>query len=146
FIPRPVTIGFTAGIAVIIFTGQIGNFLGLRDLEKHEYFLSNMNEVWQHIGTINVYSIITAVVSLVIMLLTPRFMPKIPGPLVGLILSTVIAVLLFQGKVDTIGSVYGAIPNQLPTFQFPELSIATIEELLIPAFIIAMLGGIESLL
>lgn len=146
FIPRPVTIGFTAGIAVIIFSGQITNFLGLRDVEKHEDFLSNMKEIVQHISTINVYSILTAGICLAILLLLPKVMPKVPASLIGLVVSSLVAAIFFQGEVATIGSSFGEIPNALPTLRFPDLTWDRIVMLLQPAFIIAMLGGIESLL
>ena len=81
YIPRPVTIGFTAGIAVIIFTGQIANFLGLTGIEKHEQFLANMKEIVIHIDTINLYSVITALICLIIILITPKLLPKVPGSL-----------------------------------------------------------------
>ncbi|WP_313639931.1 SulP family inorganic anion transporter [Paenibacillus sp.] len=146
FIPRPVTIGFTAGIAVIIFTGQIANFLGLRDIKRHESFVDNMKEIGLHLSTVNGYSILTAVICLAVVILAIRFAPKIPGSLVGLLCATVIAALFFSGKVTTIGSAYGDIPNRLPSFQFPNITWERITMLIRPAFIIAMLGAIESLL
>ncbi|MED4583728.1 sulfate permease [Brevibacillus choshinensis] len=146
YIPRPVTIGFTAGIAVIIFSGQIVNFLGLRDIQKHEDFLSNMKEIIIHFPTINVYSILTACICLSLILLTPRILPKVPGSLIGLVLSSLVAVLLFEEKVATIGSTFGAIPSTLPSFRIPELTLERIQSLLSPAIVIALLGSIESLL
>jgi SulP family sulfate permease len=146
FIPRPVTIGFTAGIAVIIFSGQIVNFLGLSGIQKHENFLPNMKEIAMHIATIDIYSVVTAGISLAVILLMPRFLPKIPGSLVGLVVSTVVAALFFKGHVATIGSSFGAIPSTLPHFHFPEITWDRVQTLIRPAFIIAMLGGIESLL
>lgn len=146
FIPRPVTVGFTAGIAVIIFTGQIGNFLGLTGMEQHERFHENILEIASHIGTINVYSIIVALICLAGILLTPRVLPKVPGALVGILVSAIITALVLPGQVATIGSTYGAIPNSLPTFAIPEITFERIYLLLGPAFVIAMLGGIESLL
>ncbi|WP_340400545.1 sulfate permease [Paenibacillus sp. FSL H8-0079] len=146
FIPRPVTIGFTAGIAVIIFSGQIANFLGLSGIEKHEDFWSNMKEIGVHISTINIYSLLTAGCCLAVILLVPRFAPKVPASLVGLVLSTVVAALFFEGQVTTIGSSFGAIPSSLPQFHVPEITWERIVNLLQPAFVIAMLGGIESLL
>lgn len=146
FIPRPVTIGFTSGIAVTIFSGQIASFLGLRDVAKHEYFLDNMKEIGLRLNTMNGYAVVVAVLSLGCILLTPRLLPKVPGSLVGLLISTVAAALFFSGKVGTIGSVYGAIPNTLPTLRIPDVSLDNIMHLWKPAFIIAMLGGIESLL
>lgn len=146
FIPRPVIIGFTAGIAVIIFSGQIANFLGLKGVEKHESFFLNMREIVVHLGTTNSLAIITAVIGLIVILAAQKYIPKIPGALLGLLASTFLAVLFFQGQVETIGSAYGEIPRQLPTFAFPELTIEKIIYLLPPAIVIALLGGVESIL
>lgn len=146
FIPKPVTIGFTAGIAVIIFSGQIANFLGLRDMKRHESFIDNMKEIGAHLSTINLYSILTAGVCLGVVVLGLRFTPKVPGSLIGLLCATVIAVLFFSGKVTTIGSAYGDIPNTLPSFHFPVITWEKIKLLIRPAFVIALLGAIESLL
>ncbi|WP_090747416.1 SulP family inorganic anion transporter [Mesobacillus persicus] len=146
FIPRPVTIGFTAGIAVIIFTGQIPNFLGLSGVEKHERFLDNMKEIALHLETINFYSVLTALICLTTVILTPKLFPKVPGPLIGLIISTLIATILYPTHLATIGSTYGEIANTLPTFSFPELTFEKIQQLLRPALVIAILGAIESLL
>ncbi|WP_127532663.1 SulP family inorganic anion transporter [Paenibacillus kobensis] len=146
FIPRPVTVGFTAGIAVIIFSGQIANFLGLSHIQKHENFIPNMIEIMVHLATINFYSVITAGICLAVILLSPRLLPKIPSSLLGLLASSVAAALFFQGHVATIGSSFGAIPSSLPHFHFLSISWDRIITLIQPAFIIAMLGGIESLL
>lgn len=146
FIPKPVTIGFTAGIAVIIFSGQIANFLGLRDMKRHESFIDNMKEIGAHLSTINLYSILTAGVCLAVVVLGLRFAPKVPGSLIGLLCATVIAALFFSGKVTTIGSAYGDIPNTLPSFHFPVITWEKIKLLIRPAFVIALLGAIESLL
>ncbi|MGO0058845.1 SulP family inorganic anion transporter [Brevibacillus fluminis] len=146
FIPRPVTIGFTAGIAVIIFSGQIANFLGLSHLPKHEDFLSNMGEIGTHLAATNPYSVATALICLAAILLTPKYMPKVPGSLVGLVLSSLIASFFFAGKVATIGSTYGAISSSLPAFHFPSVTFEQIKLMIHPAIVIALLGGIESLL
>jgi len=146
FIPRPVTIGFTSGIAIIIFVGQIPNFLGLDQIEKHELFLDNIKEIILHIKEINSYSILTAVICLVILLLTPRLLPKVPGSLLALLISTVIATIFYPTQVATIGSTFGDIPSKLPSLQFPEITYERIIQLIQPAFVIAMLGAIESLL
>lgn len=146
YIPRPVTVGFTAGIAIIIFAGQIGNFLGLSNMEQHEKFHMNIMEVASNIGTVNFSSVLIAIISLLLIIITPKFLPKIPGALVGIIISSLVATLFFQGHVTTIGSTYGAIPNTLPHFQIPEITFERIYMLIGPAFVIAMLGGIESLL
>ncbi|WP_025688655.1 SulP family inorganic anion transporter [Paenibacillus zanthoxyli] len=146
FIPKPVTIGFTAGIAVIIFTGQIASFLGLKGVERHEKFVDNMREIGIHLSTVNVYSIVTAAVCLAVLLLGKRYAPKVPGSLIGLVIASVLAALFFSGKVTTIGSAYGDIPSTLPSFHFPVITWERIRSLLRPAFLIAMLGAIESLL
>lgn len=146
YIPRPVTIGFTAGIAVIIFTGQISNFLGLTGLEQHERFIDNIREIISHLNTTNIYSVVIAVLCLAILLITPKVLPKVPAPLVGIIVSSIVAAIFFNGQVATIGSTYGAIPNTLPEFTIPEISLQRMYTLLGPAFVIAMLGAIESLL
>ncbi|GKV69517.1 sodium-independent anion transporter [Sporosarcina sp. NCCP-2716] len=146
FIPRPVTVGFTAGIAVIIFTGQIENFFGLTGLEKHEEFLSNMKEIAVHFHTVNFWSVFTALICLTILLLTPKLFPKVPGSLVGLAAATMIASIFLAGQVETIGSAFGAIPSGLPEFHLLDISWERVERLLVPAFVIAALGGIESLL
>lgn len=146
FIPRPVTIGFTAGIAVIIFTGQIPNFLGMSEIDKHEYFHQNILEIFSNLNLIEVYSVLTAIVAFIAIFLTPKIAPKVPGSLVGLIVATAFATILFPDKVATIGSTFGAIPSGLPEFQMPEITFEKIKMLIIPAFVIAMLGGIESLL
>lgn len=146
FIPRPVTIGFTTGIAINIFTGQLANFLGLSGIARHEDFISNMKEIFIHLDTLSWYSVITAIVSLALILLTPKWFPKVPGPLVGLVVTSFAAYLLFPGEVATIGSTYGELASGLPAFRIPEITWEKIVQLLQPAFVIAMLGGIESLL
>ncbi|MFS0874780.1 SulP family inorganic anion transporter [Solibacillus isronensis] len=146
FIPRPVTVGFTAGIAVIIFTGQIGNFLGLTNMEQHEKFHMNVLEIASNIDTVNFYSLLVAIISFALILMAPKVLPKVPGALIGIIVSSVVTVLFLQGNVATIGSSYGAIPNTLPQFHIPEITFERIYMLIGPAFVIAMLGGIESLL
>ncbi|MDQ0971999.1 SulP family sulfate permease [Neobacillus niacini] len=146
FIPRPVTIGFTTGIAITIFTGQIASFLGLTGIKKHEEFINNVKEIVINMNSINFYSILIAVICLAVILLTPKIAPKVPGPLIGLMVSTIIATLFFPNQVATIGTAYGEIPSTLPKLQIPNLSFEMIITLLKPAFVIAMLGGIESLL
>ncbi|MEK4029652.1 SulP family inorganic anion transporter [Pseudobacillus sp. FSL P4-0506] len=146
FIPRPVIIGFTSGIAFIIFTGQVANFLGLSDIEKHEDFFSNMKEMVIHLNTINVYSVATALICFFFIVVTPKFSPKIPGPLIGLLASSVIATYLFPGHVETIASTFGEIPNSLPHFHMPQFTLEKIQLLIGPTFTIAILGAIESLL
>ncbi|MCI2256543.1 SulP family inorganic anion transporter [Domibacillus sp. PGB-M46] len=146
FIPRPVTIGFTAGIAVIIFSGQIANFLGLRDIKKHEEFHLNMIEIILHIGSVNPISVLISFICLGTIILMTKYVPKIPGPLAGLLVSSAVAFFFFRGQVETIGTAFGAIPGGLPAFEFPAITWETVIMLLPAALVIAALGGIESLL
>ncbi|MGI2295275.1 SulP family inorganic anion transporter [Paenibacillus sp. GXUN7292] len=146
FIPRPVTIGFTAGIAVLIFSGQIPNVLGLGQLEKHEYFLLNMKEILLHLSSVHFYSLLTAIICFLVIMAVQRWLPKIPGSFIGMIASAVIAMLLFPAHVETIRTAYGAIPSALPKFQWLDIQLHDIRMMLFPALTIALLGGIESLL
>ena len=146
WIPRPVTIGFTAGIAITIFTGQIASFLGLTGIKKHEEFILNLKEILVHLNSINLFSLLTAGICLLMVLLTPKVAPKIPGPLIGLLVSTLVATICYPGHVATIGTAYGEIPSTLPRLHVPSVNLEVILKLLKPAFVIAMLGGIESLL
>jgi SulP family sulfate permease len=146
WIPRPVTIGFTTGIAVTIFAGQIASFLGLVGIKRHEEFILNIKEIIVHLDTINIYSLITAGICLITVILTPKLTPRVPGPLIGIVVSTLAANLFFPGHVATIGTAYGEIPNTLPKLHVPNLNVDIIIKLLKPAFVIAMLGGIESLM
>ncbi|PWK11558.1 SulP family inorganic anion transporter [Tumebacillus permanentifrigoris] len=145
FIPRPVTVGFTTGIAVIIFTGEIPHFLGIH-IEKHKYFLNNMKEIAKHLGDTNFYSVLTAVLCFVVILTCTKKFPKVPGALLGIIISSTLASVLYAEQVATIGSTYGPISSSLPRFQLPNFSWETLPTLIYPALLIAFLGGIESLL
>jgi len=146
FIPRSVTIGFTTGIAVIIFSGQLGNFFGLTGLEKREYFHENMLEIFRHFHTLNGFSILTAIIGLITITVVPRISKRIPVLLVGLIIPTVVSVLFYPTHIETVGTAFGGIPQSLPDFKFPEITLGKIGELWVPALIIAALGAIESLL
>ncbi|WP_230633164.1 SulP family inorganic anion transporter [Paenibacillus athensensis] len=146
YMPRPVTVGFTAGIAVTIFAGQIANFLGLSHLQAQRTFWASMKELGQHLYTMNGYSVLTAALCLGALLLTPKVWPRVPASLLGIVVSTAAASLLYPGHVATISSTYGDIPRSLPGLHLPQLSLVHIGEVIRPAFVIAMLGGIESLL
>lgn len=146
YIPRSVTIGFTAGIAVIIFSGQIGDFLGLEGLEKKQYFHENMFQLVKSVTTINGYSILTAMIGLLIIIFLPKYFPRVPVLLVALIVPTIIAFIFYPSEIATIGTAFGGIPQSLPDFNIPAITWDKILMLWQPAFVIAMLGGIESLL
>ncbi|WP_339227060.1 sulfate permease [Oceanobacillus sp. FSL K6-2867] len=146
YIPRSLTIGFTSGIAVIIFSGQIGDFLGLEGLEKKQYFHENIIQLVQNITTINLLSVLTALIGLFIIIFLPKLFPRVPILLIALIIPTIIAIVFYPGKVSTIGNAFGGIAQSLPNFQIPAVTWEKILMLWQPAFVIAMLGGIESLL
>lgn len=146
FVPKSVTIGFTSGIAIIIFTGQLGNFLGLTGLEQKEFFHENMISLIQNLHTINIFSVITATIGLSVILTLPKFAPKVPLLLVALLVPTIVSIFLFPGKVETIGTAFGGIPKTLPEFSFPQITLSKLVNLWQPALIIAALGAIESLL
>lgn len=146
YIPKPVTIGFTAGIAVIIFEGQIAGFLGLSGLERHERFWMNVRELFLRIDTLQPASVGVAAVCMAVLIGLPRILPKVPAALVGIAAATAASVWLFGGQAATIESVYGAIPGSLPSLRIPELTWDRIWAMLPSAFLIAALGSIESLL
>ncbi|MDV6377038.1 SulP family inorganic anion transporter [Sporosarcina sp. GW1-11] len=146
FVPRSVTIGFTAGIAIIIFTGQFQNFFGLTGVEKKEFFHESMIEIVRNFHTVNTFSIMTAVIGLAVIFILPKIAPKIPLLLVALLIPTLCSILFFPGKVETIGTAFGGIPQHLPSFHFPDITLSKLVTLWQPALIIAALGAIESLL
>lgn len=146
FVPKSVTIGFTTGIAVIIFTGQLGNFFGLTGLEQKEFFHEEMIDFFKQIHTINLFSILIALIGLATIFIVPKIAPRIPVLLFALLIPTIVSILFFPGKVETIGTAFGGIPNTLPTFRLPEITLSKIVTLWTPALVIAALGAIESLL
>src|SRR5699024_10992259 len=131
---------------VIIFSGQLENFFGLENIEKKQYFHENMLELFNNFHTVNIYSIIIAIIGLLIIIFIPKFFPRVPVLLVALIIPALLSVVLFPGKVATIGTAFGGIPQAFPSFSFPEITFSKLLYLWQPAFAIAMLGGIESLL
>ncbi len=146
YIPNPVIVGFTAGIAVIIFVGQWKDFFGLMPapsgLRFHEKLWSLL-AAWR---TISPATTGLAVLALAILTVGARFLRRIPAPLVAMVVVTV-AQAIFQFKgVATIGSAFGGIPRTLPSLSIPSLDPARVLSLVGPAFTIALLGAIESLL
>ncbi|RNC71842.1 MAG: STAS domain-containing protein [Desulfuromonadales bacterium] len=145
FIPRPVIIGFTNGIAVLIASTQIKDFLGLKVEGSPSEFLERMRFIGEHITTMDAATVALALASLAVILIVPRFTRRVPGSIVALIGATV-CVSLFGIPVETIGSRFGGIPSGFPTFQFPELRPDLIMPLLPSALTVALLAAIESLL
>jgi len=145
FIPYPVTVGFTSGIALIIFSGQIRDFFGLQMQSVPADFVEKWEAYFHSISTTNWQALAVGAVSLAIVFLWPRITPKVPGSLVAIIAATA-AVQLLTLDVETIGSRFGSVPNTLPAPHFPHLTWALITKMFSPALTIAILAAIESLL
>jgi SulP family sulfate permease len=145
FIPRPVTIGFTNGIALLIASTQIKDFLGLRTPPVPGEFLPRLKMLAEFAGTANYAAIAVGSISLGIILMLPRMTKKIPGSIVALALTT-LAVTLFKLPIETIGSKFGGIPSGMPAFAFPPFKPEYILPLLPSALTVALLAAIESLL
>ena len=146
FIPRPVIVGFTAGIGVIIFVGQWKDFFGLSPAPSGLHFHEKLIVLAQALPTINLATTGLALLALAILIAGPRYLKRIPAPLVAMIAITAIqSYFNFQG-VATIGSAFGGIPRTLPSFALPTMQLAQVISLVGPAFTIALLGSIESLL
>ena len=145
FIPFPVTVGFTAGIALIILVGQIRDFFGLQMDKVPAEFPEKVAAFAEHIGSINPWAAVIAVASVLIILGWPHLTHRIPGSLVAIIATTA-AVQLLNLPVETIGSRFGAVPNTLPAPHLPNISWELCRQMFSPALTIALLAGIESLL
>lgn len=146
YIPYPVTMGFTSGIAVLIFSTQIKDFLGLTIDKVPSEFVAKMKALIEHLGTAQTPTICLAAASLAIILFWPKkWQRRVPGSIVALVLGTA-GVALLNLPVETIGSRFGGIPQGLPKPHFPSLSWEHIQHLFQPAMTIALLAAIESLL
>ncbi|NBF03006.1 STAS domain-containing protein [Pseudomonas sp. Fl5BN2] len=147
FIPDPVILGFTAGIGVIIWVSQWKDFFGL-PAAQGEYFHQKLWHLLQALPNLHLATTALAGLSLALLLCVPKIphLKRLPAPLVAMILATALQSLFqFQG-VATIGSAFGGIPQGLPQLQLPTISLPRVLDLIGPAFAIAMLGAIESLL
>ena len=149
YIPYPIIVGFTSGIAVTIFTTQVKDLLGMQMTDVPGDFIEKWIAYFQHLGTIDLWSAIVGVASVVIIAVTPKLSRRVPGSLIAIVVMTVVALLLKQyagvTSIETIGDRF-SIQSQLPGAVVPELSWDTIKGLVAPAMTIAILGAIESLL
>ncbi len=145
FMPYPIVVGFTSGIAVVIFSTQIKDFLGLDAGNVPSDFIDKWGFYFEHISTVNWIALAISVGTVLISVLWPKINKKIPGSLLAIIFST-LAVSYFNLPVETIGTKFGEISATLPKPQLPSLDFETIKMLLPSAFTIAILGAIESLL
>lgn len=145
FVPHPVTVGFTAGIAITLLSTQIKDFLGLNIEKVPAEFIPKINSYLQNISTINLTALAIGIISLIIMIFWPKVNKTIPGSLVAIIITTLL-VNVFKLPVDTIGSRYTEISAAIPTPSIPNINLQTIQNLIKPSFTIAILAAIESLL
>ncbi len=145
FIPHPLIIGFTSGIALIIFSSQVKDFLGLQMGVVPADFIEKWRSYFMHIGSVNLYALLIAISTIVIIILWPKVTQKIPGSLIAILVTT-LAVQFLKLPVETIGSRFGIISSSFPTPEIPHIDFATFKHLVAPAFTIALLCAIESLL
>jgi len=162
YVPVPIIIGFTNGIAVLIALSQVKDLLGLHIPKMPSDFFAQIEALWQHLGSFNPAAFVIGLACLVLVVVWPKSytMPEhpaglwgrlrrlsahLPGTIIALAGAT-LATALFGLPVETIGSRFGGIPQSLPAFELPEFSWSTAKQLLIPTLTIAMLGAIESLL
>lgn len=144
FIPKTITVGFTLGIAIGILVGQLKDFLGLSMGAVPAEFTDKLVAYAQHLNTIHLPTLLIGLLALSIQIFWPRVSQKIPGSLVAIFVTTAI-VQLAHLSVPTIGDLY-TIKAGLPTFSMPNISLSLVRQLLSPAFTIAILASIESLL
>jgi len=164
YIPYPVVLGFTSGIAISIIATQVNNVAGLvarttdgekilsatglvERLPKHEFFHENMLETFQHAVNVNAWAVLLTLITIVAIKYGPKlpYLKRVPGALIGLVVGTVVAIA-FKFPVETIASLFGQVPSSLPTPSLPEVSFSHLLELVRPAFTIAVLVGVEALL
>lgn len=145
FIPYPLIIGFTSGIALIIFSSQMKDFFGLHMGAVPADFLGKWSAYIQHFQLLNRYTILIGFATVIIIFVWPKITTKIPGSLIAIIITTFIVHVL-RLPIETIGSKFGGIPTSLPKPSLPHVDLSTIRNLIQPAFTIALLGSIESLL
>ncbi|MBI5022063.1 MAG: sulfate permease [Ignavibacteriales bacterium] len=145
FIPYPLTVGFTSGIALIIFSSQVKDFFGIKIENLPVDFIDKWIAYGQKFNTFDLNTLLVGIGSLLIILLWSRVTRRIPGTLIAIIVATTV-VQLAQIPVETIGSRFGGVPNTIPAPRIPQVSWQTITDLVSPAITIALLGAIESLL
>jgi SulP family sulfate permease len=145
FIPRPIVIGFTNGIAVLIVSTQIKDFLGLQMAVVPSEFIPRLRAYAGAIGTVDVATVSLAATSLAVVLFSPRVLTRVPGQIIALLGATA-AIAFFNLPVETIGSRFGGIPSGLPDVQMPQFRADLILPLLPSALTVAILAAVESLL
>ena len=145
FVPYPVIVGFTSGIALIIFSSQVNDFLGLKIEKVPADFVEKWIEYGRHFVNVDPYTLGVGAASLLIIVLWPRITHRVPGQLIAILAATFV-VQYFQIPVDTIESRFGGMPTGLPTPQLPTVTWTSFQDLFAPAITIAILAALESLL
>ncbi|WP_238884702.1 sulfate permease [Clostridium sp. YIM B02551] len=145
YIPSAITTGFTSGIAIVILSTQVKDFFGLTIKNVPSDFAGKWISYISNIKTLNVNSLIISVITLLIIILWPKVNKRIPGTFVAIIVAVIINMVL-KLNVTTIGSEFGNLSSSFPKPIFPKVSLSTIEDLMMPALTIAILGSVESLL
>ncbi|NOU58537.1 SulP family inorganic anion transporter [Marinifilum caeruleilacunae] len=144
FIPHPLIVGFTSGIALVIFSTQIKAAFGLEIAELPSEFIAKWTCYFSHLQSVNVYAILISLATILISIYAGKIIPKVPGSFIAIILMTIL-VQVFQLPVNTIESMYGEIPNSIG-FDMPNIDWSLVHNYFQPALTIAILGAIESLL
>src|SRR5437588_3488923 len=145
FIPRPVIVGFTNGIAVLIASTQIKDFFGLKIAKVPGDFVGRIESIARHFHTLSIAETTLGIIALALILICLRYLKRVPGGIVALAVGTAL-VYLMELPVETIGSRFGGIPSGLPHFALPVFHWSLVQPLISPAITVAILGAIESLL
>jgi sulfate permease, SulP family len=145
FIPRPVVIGFTNGIAILIASTQIKDFLGLKIGAVPGEFLARMKLLLAHAGAFDLPTLLLGALTLAILIFLPRITKRVPASIVGVLVATVVGVV-FHLHIETIGSRFGGIPQGFPPFALPDFHAENIIPLIPSAFTVALLAALESML
>ncbi len=145
FIPYPIITGFTSGIALVIFSSQINDFFGLKITDLPAEFLGKWEQYITQFHRIDFTTFAIGLLTLLIIIFWPKVSKKIPGTLIALLVSSLLVYVL-QLDVATVGSKFGVLSTNLPQFHFPSITFDKIKLLIGPAFVIAFLASVESLL
>ena len=146
YIPDPVIVGFTSGIGIIIFVGQWKDFFGLTPVEGARHFHEKFWHLIEALPALQLETTLLGLMTLAVLLLSPRVFKRVPAPLVAMVAATAVQWIFHFEHVATIGSAFGGIPQTLPHFEPPSMTFGEVLQLIGPAFTIALLGAIESLL
>lgn len=145
FIPYPIITGFTSGIAFVIFSSQINDFFGLGIADVPSEFFAKWETYFTHIFQIDFVTLAVGILTLLIIIYWPKVSKKIPGTLIAIVVSSLLVYVL-DLNVATVGTKFGVLSSALPQFHIPSVSLDKIELLIGPAFVIAFLASVESLL